>query len=130
MDERCRATNAAGSPCSARPVLPSGYCYWHCPQVAAQRAEARRKGGKGKSNANRAKRQLPAEPMTAEELHAWLGVVFKRVVAGKMEPGVGTAAANIARAMTAVAGVADFEQQLAEMRADIARFAERQGTAG
>ena len=36
------------------------------------------------------------------------------MLGGKIEPGVGTAVANIARAMTTVAGAASLEEQLAD----------------
>ncbi len=54
--------------------------------------------------------------MTMQEIQGLLGVAFKGVLAGKIDPGVGTACANIARAMTQVAGVAEIEEQIAELR--------------
>jgi len=121
---RCRATTVTGSPCSAQPIRGDGYCYWHSPDLAVEREEARRRGGRGKSNKARARRQLPAEAMSAEEVHAWLGIVFKRVIGGAMEPGVATAAANVARAMVVVreAGAVDAMQgRLDDLEAAAAR---------
>jgi len=45
---QCRATNKRGEPCAA-PALPgSSYCFHHDPTRAAERAAARRKGGKAR----------------------------------------------------------------------------------
>jgi hypothetical protein len=54
-------------------------------------------------------------------------VVFRGVIGGKIEPGIGTAAATIARAMIDVARVADFERQLAEMRRELAGLVDQKG---
>ncbi len=75
-------------------------------------------------NKQRAKKALPAEPLTAEEVHSYLGVVFRSVIGGKIEPGIATAAASVARAMIDVAKVAAFEGQLTELRRDLAALAD------
>ena len=128
MVSRCAATNANGKACEAQPVRPSGYCWWHDPAAAAERDRKRREGGANRANKARARRQL-AEPLTADEIRSHLGVVFRGVIVGRIEPGVGTAAATIARALLDVAKVAEIEGQVAEMRRDLAAFAERRGTA-
>ena len=98
--ERCRATNQAGKPCAAEP-LPSGWCRWHDPELEEARREWSRRGGHNKSNAARARKALPAG-LTPDELHRLLGAVLKSVIAGRTEPGVGNAAANISRAIVVV----------------------------
>lgn len=118
--QRCSGTNKRGERCAGFAVAGSAYCLAHDPAKIVQMAAARRKGGAATSHKARARKQLPAEPMSAVELHSWLGVVFRGVVTGKIEPGVGTAAATIARAMLDLARVADFEGQLTEIRADLA----------
>lgn len=45
MANTCRCLNAKGEPCQAPELAGSGYCFWHHPDQAAKRAEARRKGG-------------------------------------------------------------------------------------
>jgi hypothetical protein len=117
---RCRGTTKDGKPCGAHPRPGTELCPWHSPDLAGRRAEWSARGGMGRSNKRRAKKALPAEPLTAEEIHSYLGVVFRGVIGGKIEPGIGTAAASIARAMVDVAKVADFESQLSEMRRDLA----------
>ncbi|MDQ3692225.1 MAG: DUF5763 domain-containing protein [Chloroflexota bacterium] len=117
MASKCQGTNATGEPCSARPILADGYCYWHSPARAADRAENNRRGGLAKSNKARAKKAIP-EALTTEELAGWLSVAFKRVLAGSMEPGVATAVATVAKAMLAVneAGALErFEERLSQL---------------
>jgi hypothetical protein len=115
MVETCRGTTADGKPCAARPRPGSSWCPWHDPDLSDRRSEWSAKGGSNRSNRRRAKRQLPAEPLTAEEVHAYLGVVFRGVIGGTTEPGVATAAANVARAMMDVAKASDLEERMAEI---------------
>ncbi len=116
MDRRCRGANAAGQRCDAKPVRPSGWCYWHDPALETERTEGRRQGGKSRSNQARARKQLPTNVMTMQEVQGLLGVAFKGVLAGRLEPNIGTALASIAKSMVAVAGVAEIEEQIAELR--------------
>ncbi len=127
---KCRGKNKDGGPCNAMPQRDSPWCQWHDPDLAEKRAEWRRQGGKGTSTEAKARRTLKAGVLTAEDLRARLGVVFMDVVEGRTEPAVGTAAATIARALLDVARVADVEQQVAQIRRDMAAFAERRGAAG
>ena len=114
---KCAATNAAGSPCSAQPVRPDGFCYWHAPAVAAERAAARRKGGANRSNTARAKRQLPAGVLTADELRGLVGLTIRGVLTNRIEPGVGNSVANLARAYLAVTEATEHEERLAALEA-------------
>ncbi len=99
--ERCGAIAKNGKPCAAVPLPGDTLCAWHSPRWEEKRREWSRKGGAARSNANRAKKQIP-EVMSSEELAGWLCVVFKRVVTGQVESGVATAAAAVARAVIAV----------------------------
>jgi hypothetical protein len=58
------------------------------------------------------------------DVKARLVAALAKVEAGDLEPGAANAMANLARAIVAVAGVADFEAQLATMRQDLAELAE------
>ena len=118
---RCKASNQAGSPCSAA-HWNDGWCRWHHPALATARREWSAKGGTQRANKARAKKSLPAELMSMEEVLAYLGITLRGVLTGKVEPGVGTAIANIARAMTTVAGAATLEGQLAELAQHVAEL--------
>ena len=117
MVARCAAITANNTPCSAQPVRADGYCYWHSPALAADRAEARRRGGKAKTNVARAKKQLPAEVMTAVEFQGLVCVVARGVVSGRLTPGVGAAIASLARAHRDLAELGRLEEQIAELEA-------------
>jgi len=121
---RCQATNQAGKPCSAQ-HWRDGWCRWHHPDLATARREWSAKGGTQRANKARAKKSLPAELLTMEEVLAYLGITLRGVLTGKVEPGVGTAIAGLARAMTTVAGAATLEQQLADMARAIADLQDR-----
>ena len=115
MVDRCRGTTKEGNPCGAKPRPGSDLCPWHDPALAARRSAWSAKGGQQRSNRARANKELPAEPMTLAELHSWLGIAFKRVIAGTMDPPIATAAANVARTMADLAKAAEVEARLAEV---------------
>jgi hypothetical protein len=94
--------------------------------MAAEREEARRRGGAARSNQARARKQI-AGASDMSDVKARLMVALVRVEEGELEPNVGTAMATIARAIATVAGVADFEAQLAELRREVAELAESRG---
>src|SRR5215207_5522797 len=93
---KCSATNKDGRACSAL-AWRDGQCRWHHPELEAQRTEGRRKGGRSRSNQARAAKRLPDGLLTIDELRGVLGTALKAVISGELEPGVGTAAASIAR---------------------------------
>ncbi|MDP9370769.1 MAG: hypothetical protein M3Q03_21290 [Chloroflexota bacterium] len=117
MDRQCKGANAAGQRCDAKPVRPSGWCYWHDPALEAERTEGRRKGGAARSNKARAKKALPAQALTLQELQGVLSFTLKATLAGKIEPGVANAVANVARTMTTVAQAGEIEERLRELEA-------------
>lgn len=45
---QCTATTTRGTPCNAYAVTGSQYCFYHAPERATQRAQARRRGGKSR----------------------------------------------------------------------------------
>jgi len=120
MQRKCSGTTKAGLPCKAQALPDSAFCIAHDPARATELAEWRRRGGFAKSNRSRAKKALPADPLSNEQLHAWLGVVFRGVIAGRIEPGVGTASSTIARTMLELFRAIDLEVRIAELERRIA----------
>ncbi len=112
MHRKCRALNAAGAPCSCQPVRLSGWCWFHDPDLATERAEGRRRGGANRSNRARAKRQIGASALTMVEVAGLLSVALRGVLSGRIEPGVGNAAASLARALTQVHEATELEDRL------------------
>jgi hypothetical protein len=116
MAERCLATARSGKRCSALAV-DGQHCPWHstAPEWVAKRQGWAAEGGRKRSNRERARRQLPTEPMTTAELHSWLGIAFKRTLVGKMEPNVATALSNVAKTMTELQRASDLEERMREL---------------
>jgi hypothetical protein len=111
----CKGKTKEGQPCNARPRPGTSLCPWHTPELAGQRSEWSRTGGRNSSNRARARKELPAELLTTEELHSWLGVVFKKVITGTMDAPIATAAANVARTMAELSKTAALEDRMAEI---------------
>jgi hypothetical protein len=116
MVERCKATNAAGQPCGAQ-AISNGFCPWHDPARQADMLEARRKGGKAKSNRARARKQLVSTAMSPAELEGVIGLTITQVLAGKISPGIGNAVASLARASVAIRETVDLEIRVTNLEA-------------
>ena len=48
---KCKLARADGTPCRANARLASDFCIFHDPELAVQRAEARRNGGRSRKAA-------------------------------------------------------------------------------
>lgn len=125
----CRGITRDGKPCGAQARPGSDWCPWHDPAFAERRAEWSRQGGRNSSNKARARKQLPDGALSIGEVHARMGGVLTDLLEGKLEPGVATAASNVARTINELARGVDLEEQIAQLRCDMAAFAERKGTA-
>lgn len=119
MDTKCRALNQDGSPCQAA-HWRDNFCRWHSPELAEQRRAWSAAGGKARSNKARAAKAIPAGLKSMAEVQAMLTITLGGVLSGRIEPGVGTAAANIARAIRDLAGAADLESRIAELERTVA----------
>jgi len=108
--------NKGGEPCSAA-AWRDGQCRWHHPDLEAERTEGRRRGGEHRSNRARAKKGMVDAALTAAELQGCVSAALKGVLAGKIEPGVGNAVANLARAAVAVREATELEERLTELEA-------------
>jgi hypothetical protein len=107
----CTAIARSGQRCRARALPNSAFCVAHSPDITdAQRKAWSARGGTNSAAKVRARKQLPAEVMTVEEIDAYLALVFRAVITGKMDPSVGTAASNIAGRM------ADLKKVIADER--------------
>jgi len=73
------------------------------------------KGGAAKSAQARARKRLPAAPLSAEELISHLTKVFLDVIGGNAEPRVGLAAASIAKTLTDIATAGEVERLAEEV---------------
>ncbi len=113
----CQGTNRTGGPCSATPQPGKPWCVWHDPNLAEQRREWNRNAGRAKANSARARKKVLASAMGLSEIDAALCQAMTDVLAGTLEPNVGTAAASIARTIAAVRTTSDLETRLAALEA-------------
>ena len=117
MPDHCQAETKRGTRCTATAVPGDDRCAWHSerPEWVAKRRNWSAEGGRKRSNAERAKRNLPTEPMTTAEAHAWVTVAFKQTLNGQMEPGVLNALSNAAKTMAELARTSDVEERMIEI---------------
>ncbi len=116
MVTKCKATTAAGAPCTAQPLRADGFCFWHSPAVAAERQAGRRRGGRARSNANRARKDLPPA-LTPAELQQVLGSVLRGVIGGRVAPNVANAWAALGRTLIAIREATEVEERLTALEA-------------
>jgi hypothetical protein len=114
MDRTCTSPNRAGGPCGAQ-HWKDGYCRWHHPELEAQRQAERSAGGQARSNRARARKQLADAVLTVNDLDALLCRALVQVAAGKLEPGVGSAMAGIAKTVVGIRTAGELERRLEEL---------------
>lgn len=115
MATQCLGTNRDGGPCSGHVSEGQEWCQWHDPKREAERQEWRRRGGQKKSNKQRARKQMADAVLSISDLDALLCVALKQVAAGRMEPGVGSSMANLAKTITTIRTASDLERRLEEL---------------
>jgi len=120
MVAKCHGRTKDQKLCGATPRPGPAWCPWHDPTLADRRIEWSAKGGANRSN--RANKELPAEPITNAELHAYMSLAFRRTLAGKMEPNVFTALSNGARTVAELARAIATDEQLAALARQVAEL--------
>lgn len=118
MDTRCIHPTKAGKPCSAAHYR-DGYCRWHHPDLEAKRQAERIAGGKAKANSARARKKVLAGGMELAEIDAALCTALLNVLSGDLEPGIATAAASVARTVSAIRAASDLETRIAALEARV-----------
>src|SRR3954471_8928044 len=114
MDSKaCQAMNSEGQPCQARPVLPSGFCYWHCPDQAEKRRRNNAKGGANRSNAKRAKKVAAAAGIkTIPDLQRLLSQAIDDALATRVSPTLLNALAGASKAIVDLGQAHELEARL------------------
>jgi hypothetical protein len=91
LPARCRTTKADGTPCRGA-ARPSGFCVFHDPGLAGQRAEGRRRGGRQRSRPAAVLAAAPDLPLqTICDVQALLGQTINETRQGKLDPNVANA---------------------------------------
>ncbi len=114
MPSQCTGHNKDGAPCSAQ-AWKHKLCRWHHPDLEAQRAEERRRGGHARSNAARARKALAGNIRDMTDVKARLMVALAKVEEGELEPGPANAMANLARAIATIVQVGELEDRIREL---------------
>lgn len=127
MAGRCGSTNQAGEPCSAQPLPGRDWCIWHDPDRAADRDEARRRGGRNSSREARARKLLAKGLEDLGDLQDLLMLCILDVLAGRLEPKQAHAVANLAGRIKDLAIGVELEAQVAEQTRQIVALRDRVG---
>ena len=109
IPQHCPAVRKDGARCMARPG-PSGYCIGH--NSGAQ--DARRKGGRGKSRAERAGKLLPARLRPVADI---LEKAIGEVHLGALDQRQASAMAALAGAIVRVITAGELEERLRALEA-------------
>lgn len=109
---KCPGPTITGAPCRMAPG-PSGYCYTHDPARGAERALARRRGGRSRHTPHSDAALPPAHVKTLDDVRAVLGYVLAETLV--MDNGVqrGRLLVAIAGAFIEAIKVGELEQRLA-----------------
>lgn len=122
VSRQCTATTKQGPRCRAEALPGEALCFTHSPTVRAQREESRRRGGQAKSNARRAAKFWAAagREIADEDLPAILKATILDVRAGRIEPGVATSIATLAKTAVAITVDIDLEKRIEALEATTA----------
>ncbi len=115
MASQCQGMNRDGKPCSAHVYDGQSWCRWHDPDRAQERAEWSRRGGAARSNKARARKQLAEQLMTINDIDALLCSALVKVAAGRLDPGVGSAMATIAKTVVGIRTAGELERRLDQL---------------
>lgn len=109
----CRGVRADGDRCRSAVVGASGWCFAHDPDLEAERAAARERGGQASSNVARLRRHF--EPSTLGPIFDQLKEALRQVHSGELSPAQASAMASLARAMVVLIEAGQFEERLEEL---------------
>jgi hypothetical protein len=119
---RCPAITKGGKPCAITPPVGKTYCLHHDPDRQAEASASRRRGGHNRKATARARKLLSLGVASMHDVHQELMLAFVRVRDGDMEVATFLAMASGARALKDTAVSADYEQQIREIREELARI--------
>ena len=106
---QCEARKPDGARCESFALTGGRFCYSHEPSIEAERIAVRRRGGQNHGSIPRLRKYLPPE---ARELYTTLEKAFEEIHNGTLDPKVGHALANMAKAMVATLSVSKTEYEL------------------
>ena len=117
----CQGIARSGQRCRARPIVGTDWCINHSPAITdAQRRAWKARGGHNSAALVRARKQLPMEPLTSEEVASYLSIGIRGVLTKSVAPAVLNAISNAARALSEIRRDAEFEVRLEALERDAA----------
>jgi hypothetical protein len=114
--ERCKAEKVNGAPCP-NPARASGYCFAHDPTAGAQRAEARRRGGRHSHARHSDAPRPPADVRSLDDVRAVLAYALGEALEADNSIPRGRLLVAIAAAYLEIVKVGELEQRLAALEA-------------
>src|SRR5947209_16951417 len=81
----CVGKRKDGTLCRAAPMTDSRYCFFHNPDAAAQRAVARREGGKARAAAMPQADIMPATLQTGQDVATLLAGCIEHVLTSELD---------------------------------------------
>jgi hypothetical protein len=111
MAERCQSAKVNGEPCP-NPAGADGYCFSHSPSRGAQRAEARRRGGRHSHTRHSDAPRPPADVRSLDDVRALLGYALAECLMGDNSLLRVRALVAIAAAYVEIVKVGEFETRL------------------
>ena len=109
---RCSALRRDGQPCRSWVVGDASLCFSHAPGRQAERDQARSRGGRNRSSTARLRGLVPPRLLSVFDK---LEAALDDVLADRLDPKNATAAASLARAMTAVLQVGELEERVRQL---------------
>lgn len=112
MDAQCTAIKRSGSRCEVRALPGSRFCFAHDPALQQRRQDGAAKGGRNRANSQRARKAVLANGLELDEIDRALCGALARILTGRMEPNIGTAAASLTRTIIAIRQAGEVETRL------------------
>lgn len=127
MAGQCPGQNRDGSACSAVPLPGRAWCHWHDPDREALRTESRRQGGLNKSREARARKLLAKGMDSLGDVNDVLKLAMLEVQAGRLDPKIANAMANLAGRIKDLSVGAELEARIDELQRQTGDIAGRIG---
>jgi hypothetical protein len=110
-EKLCQAVRKDGKQCQAKSIR-EGYCFAHSPELADKRKEARKLGGKNKSNMKRLAKRMPnLFTSTLEKLDKAMDEVHD----GKLDPKIAIALTVLSNTIVRVWDAGEAKQRIEDL---------------
>jgi hypothetical protein len=115
----CRFTKPGGDRCQANAMLGSNFCFFHCPTVAAKRADARRAGGRKNKAAALPEDAAECPLESAGDVVVLLADTINQTRRGRLDPRVGNAIGYLSGILLKALETGDHERRLSDLESAV-----------